>query len=458
MGRMPTIFAVLAATALAVFVALAGVTTYCYGRRNLLHPVVLVNGIMAYYILVPATYFLATGMEAVPIRFGLANPERALAAALVVLLGMYVVILAAFHHTLRYETPAVGDTFAGAFANANPGVVLVLGIAGFGVGLLAYGYYVVVNGGLIRLLTVSPRTAFQTVSDTYRFRLFGLIGVFGGYATVLCALRPMLERRDNHPQVASSRPLLRALALAAVMTALVLFVGISTRARMVILVSALLTVVYFHTAGWLPRRVLIGVGAVVVLGIMAFSTLEGAWLWSDFEGTVATLLSGIVHIPRLALVMVLTERVPSEVFFQFGATLPEAFYLDLPGLPRYGNLVERIAIGVDKNQHLASAMLPGELWLNFGPVGILAGGVVYGAALRWAYRLRDHAQPLVRGVQPAVFVCVLLLWPTNLTWGVPNLFVRVLVPVLVAIVVTLVIQRRFPWIARAIYNRTETSE
>lgn len=460
---MAIVFAILAVMVLAAFIILAGATTYRYGRHDLLHPVVLVNGIMAYFVLIPATYFLATGMQTVPAKYGLIHPTRALAVALVVLFGMYIVILAAYrwgpwgqpsprNTRSRFDVSAVGD----AFADTNPGVLLVIGLVGFSIGLLVYGYYVFANGGLVRLLTVTPRTAFQITPNTYRFRLLGLMGVVGGWVTVLCALRPALERRQS--VFASLRQSPRAIALAAVVTSITMFVAVSTRARMVILVPALIALVYGHTAGWLSQRTLVGVGAVIVTIGVSFSAIESILNGYTIAGIIHVFVRGVVQVPRLALFMVLIERVPSEVSFMFGATIPEAFYIDLPGDPRYGNVVERIATGTDKDTHFASAMLPGELWVNFGPVGILVGGVVYGAALRWAYRLREATVPLVRGVQPALFVCILLLWPTNLTWGLPNLFVRILVPVLVAVIAALIIQRRFPSIARTIYNRTGISE
>lgn len=452
---MPSMYTLVATAVLAVFTVLTGATTYHYGRRDLLHPIVLVNGIMAYFVLVPATYFLATGMAAVPARFGLTNPERALTVALVVLLGMYVVIFVAFRRTSRYETTAVGGTLAGVFNDTNSSVLLATGLAGISIGLLIYGYYVFANGGLIRMLTVTPRTAFQTAPNTYRFRLLGLGGVFGGWATILCALRPALERRES--TVLSIRQSFPIITLATVVTSITMFVAVSTRARMVILVPALIVLVYGHTAGWFSQRILVGVGSVVVMIGVSFSVFESLLNGYTIIGIMKTLIHSIVHIPRLTLVMVLTERVPDQASFLYGATIPEAFYIDLPGDPRYGNVVEFIATGTDKEGHFASAMFPGELWLNFGPVGILVGGVIYGMVLQWTYRLRESTNSLVRGIQPIVFICVLLIWPTNLTWGISNLFVRVLMPVLVAIAATLVIQRQFPSIARAVCGRIEIS-
>lgn len=435
---MPALAVALAVVVLGGFVALAGVTTYRYGRRDLLHPIVLTNGIMAYFVLIPAAYFLATGMDAVPAKFNLAQPARSLAVALVLLLVMYVFILLAFRRAPRVDAPTLGGTFG----DANPVLVLVFGCIGFGIGLLVFAAYVVANGGPIRMLTVTPRTAFQVVPNTYRFRIFGLIGVFGGYATILCALRPALERRRSGATL--SHLSTRTLALTGTVTALTMAVAISTRARMVILIPALVAIIYFWTAGWLPQRALVGVGAVVVTMGVGFSAIEGLLSGFRLVTVFDVLIRGVVQLPRLALVMVLVERVPGEAFFQFGATIPEAFYIDLPGDPRYGNILERIATGTDTDGHTVSAMLPGELWLNFGPVGIAVGALAYGAALGWIYRLREHASPLVRGVQPVVFVCVLLLWPTNLTWGVPNLLVRVLLPVLVAVAAAVIVQRWFP--------------
>lgn len=465
---MPIVLAALAVLVLAAFVVLAGATTYRYGRHDLLHPVVLVNGIMAYYVLIPAAYFLYTGMRAIPARFDIVHPTRALSVALAVLFGMYVIILVAFRYSpWRQSSPRgsrsrsrsgvanITDTVADAFADVNPGVVLVLGLVGFGVGVVSYGLFVWLNGGLIRMLTVTPRTAFYTVPNTLRFQILGMVGVFGGYATVLCALCPALERPESSLSTHLSHGVL---AILGITTALTMFVAVSTRARMVILVPALILIVYLHTAGWLSRRTLTGFGAAVVTVGVSFSLIEGLVLGNRAGITLSALLNNVVHAPRFALVMVLVESVPGEVFFQLGATLPNAFYFDLPGLPNYGNLLERIALGVDKRNHTSSAMLPGELWLNFGPVGIVVGGALYGAALRWAYRLREATAPLMRGVQPAVFACILLLWPTNLTWGIRRLFIRFLVPVLVAVVVARIIQWQFPAITRTIYDRPGTNE
>lgn len=443
---MPIEFTTPAILVLTAFVVLAGVTTYRYGRHDLLHPVVLVNGIMAYYVLLPAAWFLTTEMAAVPNRFDLARPARALTVALIVLLAMYVIILAAFRYAGRTDREPFR---AEAVADANSDALLALGLVGFGVGLLIYAYYVVANGGLVRMFLVPTRTAFQTASGTFIFRLIGLLGVFGGYVTVLCALRPVLERPRANPY---------ALAVAGVLTAITLFVAVSTRARMVILVPALVVFVYAWTAGWLSRHTLVATGTLVVLVGLGFSAFERAAMGYNVASIIAAAAKGFLQLPRLALVMVVIERVPDVVGYQWGATIPTALHIDAFGWPRYGTLTERIAVGRDVPGHSMSAMLPGELWVNFGVVGVLVGGTVYGAALRWAYQLRKSSVALVRGVQPALFVCVLLLWPTNLTWGLPKLLVRLLAPVFVAVVVAVVIQRWFPSLAQKLSDRTGASE
>lgn len=448
-------FVVLAAAVLLAFVALTAATTYHHARRDILHPIVLVNGIITFFVLIPAAWLLATRLQAFPNYIDIAHPARSLAIALAALGGMYIVILGAYRYAGRVSvTGSLTTAGDDALADVNPRVVLALGVVGFIVGVVNYAVFVYLNGGIIRMFTVTPRTAFYHVPNTLRYQMIGMLGVFGGFATILCALRPAIERSRvrRHNPTGFVRSIRVAVAIALV-TAITLAVAVSTRARMVILVPLAMLIVYVHTAGWLSRRTVVGVGGFVVAAGLSFSLIESVLLGQRVDVALSTLLHSVVHMPRFALMMVLVESVPGEVGYQWGATLPKAFYLDLPGFPRYGNLLERIATGTDSKNISFSAMLPGELWLNFGPVGLAVGGVVYGVALRWTYRLRTSASVLVRGAQPTVFVCVLLLWPTNLTWGIPNLFIRFLVPVAIAIGVAVVVQRRFPSLARTLGAR-----
>jgi hypothetical protein len=518
------LLAPLTATALLVtFTGLIGVTLYQTLRKDIMHPLVLVSGIFAYFIVIPGAYLLFTGFQSIPAEFHLSHPMWALVVALIIMLVIYVITLVTFQFGFGFngirdldiklsfsslrsilwprfvpdsrsqpqsmERGERTDLIIDYLDSVNPGVLFCLGLAGFSAGLLTYSGYVWINGGPMHMLTVAERTAVQTVPNTYRFRILGLAGLFGGWTTILCALRPLLERR-GHEKRSSTRlhqhrsqssytqtrlfggtfsdlknitSFIRSPSAWAGMTliltsAIVLVAAVLTRARMVILVPALILLIYLHTAEWLPQRALLTIGTLVFFVGVTFSAIEKILLGYPLSATISPLLHGFVQTRRLALLMVVLVRVPFEFPFQYGATLLDAVYIDIPGFPRYGNYLEIIAYGVEKENRTLSAMLPGELWLNLGPIGILIGGVVYGLALRWIYRFQHVAAPLLRGIYPMALVCVLLLLPSNLTWGIPNLFFRVLAPVIVAIVATLLIQRRFPSIAHTLYDRMGISE
>jgi hypothetical protein len=453
---MVSLFSYLSAILLlAVFAALVAVTTIRHIRRDLLHPLVLVNGILTYFILLPGAYFLTTESGYILRTYNLVPPARSLALALGATLALYISVLVAFYGipslserwTKKSESTIPLSTRPSAlnssrsilaaavddiFARVNFGVLFWLGIAGFIVGIFSYAWYIWVNGGPIRMLTVTPRTAFSVVPNTGRYRVIGLAGIFGGYVTLLCALRSPVERRQ------CSRFTVGALVTVA---AVAILAAVMTRARMVILIPAFIGLVYLYSAERISARILVGLGTTIVAVGVGFLAIEGILLGTS--GVRGALRAGLIHRPRLAAFMAVVTRVPAEISYQYGATFLEAVYINLPGYPRYGNLLETIAYGEQTRYRTLSAMLLGELWANFGPLGMIVGGVVYGAVLRVVYGLRNATAALTRGLYPTALVCIVLFLPTNFTWGTRGLVLRLIAPVVTAVIVAYVAQRLF---------------
>lgn len=397
-------------------------TTVRYVREDLLHPLVLLNAVLTYFVLVPAAYLLWTG----EFLYGLTTPYATLLWALGVFALIYVIALSAF---VRTPSEWSVSSTRSVSAEVDPRLLALLGGAGFVAGIAMFAYYVLVNGGPIRLLTVQPRTAFQTVPETARWRILGLAGVFGGMATVLTAYRARVE--------GVRRPLTRRdRALLISVVGIAVAVAVSTRARMVIAIPCLAVLLYVYSADLISRRALVGTGSVAIVGAAGFGLVEGVVL-----GQSRSLVESLVQTNRLQVFMATIVRVPEEVGYQFGATLLRATMLEWPGMPmRTGNLLEIIAVGNDWKARTFSGMMPAELWLNFGLVGVLVFAVLYGVGLRVVYGMRDADDPLVRGAFPFFFLSVLLLLPTNLTWALKSLAVRYLLPILLAAGAVLVVR------------------
>lgn len=178
---------------LVLLVTGVAVTTYHYAQESLVHPIVLLNGVFSYFIVIPGVYLGMTRNFSVEFPFAFETPEWIFVQTLAICLAMYLSIVVVFERVPVRKTAVQRKAPRW---QADSGLVLTLGVFGFVVGLLSFGYYVFVNGGPVRLLTVIPRTAFQTVPETARYRIFGLMGIFGGVFTAFTAARPAVEARS----------------------------------------------------------------------------------------------------------------------------------------------------------------------------------------------------------------------------------------------------------------------
>jgi hypothetical protein len=163
------------------------------------------------------------------------------------------------------RSQAIGKRLRTLGHDIDTNVLLVLGLLGFVVGLMCYLYYVLVNGGFVRFATITPRTTFQQVPNTGRFRFLGTAGLYAGLFVVYTALRGRFERRDL------SRT---GYALLTALFVVVMTFAVLRRSRMNILIPAAYVLLYFHTADRIPRRWIFGAGTVVVTFGIGFSFIE----------------------------------------------------------------------------------------------------------------------------------------------------------------------------------------
>lgn len=441
------------AVLLAVFVATLAVTTIYHIRDDLFHPLVLIDGIFAYFVVIPAIakFVGDPRVEANISRYS--RPDEMLFLAVGALLAAYLVICAGFYAVgrvgggttndatdtanSRSQQSRPADSFA---ARISPRALFWLGIAGFVVGAAFFVFYVVINGGFMRMLTVQPRGAFQTIPDTGRWRWVGLAGLFGGLITALAGVHPVLSR--NGPNWSLSRVEKAAFVVCAV------GVGIATlalRGRMFIAIFGAFVLVYARSTGRVTDRTLAAAGAVVVALGATFSAVEAAF----FGGSAYQLfVRGVLQVARLDVFMGLLYQVPANAPYQWGSTLVGAIPVQWPGQPPvYGQQLD-LLFGDDRPHILLSAMLPGELYLNAGPIGLLVGATIYGAALRAVYRLRAARGWLARGLYPIALVALVFYWPTNIAFATKTFVVRMLLPVCVALVAAVAWERlkyHFDW-------------
>jgi oligosaccharide repeat unit polymerase len=423
-----------------VFVAGVGVVTLRRIREDLLHPLVLVGAIIAYYILVPAAWLLGTGGFRVPHRAG---GYILLLTALVVCGAAYAVIVVAYRRVSLGGFDADIPTFETARRNDEFTTVLVwLGVAGFVVGLVSYCYYVLVNGGFVRLVTVTPRTAFQTVPNTGRFEVLGEAGVYAGMIVTLVGLRGRIERRTLSRRAWMGVALVCAVALA---------VAISIRSRMNIAIIGGFLLLYFHGMDRVSERTIAGAAGTLVVFGLGFTFIEG--VVATGAVSLGRLVQPFISTIRLEIIMETMQRVPDHYPFQWGGTWLHMLPVVFEWFPRrMGNQLEFIVFGTTRPTYTAPAMYIAALWLNFGLVGVLVGSGIYGAALAAVRQAFAGAQSAVaRGLYPFVLLAVLSALPTSVGWAVKSMAIRLGIPIVVAFVVAAVLARRvdverFAWV------------
>jgi hypothetical protein len=102
----------------------------------------------------------------------------------------------------------------------------------------------------------------------------------------------------------------------------------------------------------------------------------------------------------------------------------------------YGNQLEVIVFGENRPYLSFPALLLGELWLNFGFLGVLAGSVLFGWVLKKVATLRSFGQSTVAiSVYPLIFLGVMTAYPTSLSWAFRSVWIRIVVPVGIALYV-----------------------
>jgi hypothetical protein len=394
-------------------------TTATRIREELLHPIVVLNAIVAFYILGPAWKLTLVGGY----WTSHANPGGQLAQALAVIGLSYVAILWAYRRT---EFKPRLTALVPKWRNLNHRMLYVLGLVGFSAGVLFYLYFVFVNGGFIRLLTVSPRTAF-TGAETARFKFLGYAGTFAGLATVLSAYRPRVVKADLDDR---DRVFIGALIV------ITFLIAISLRSRMNIVVPAAYLLLYAESTDRLPRRQLVTAGAVVFLFGVGYTFIES--LVSSREANLGLiLLGGLFNTLRLEILMKTISQVPGAHPYQLGATFLRSFGIVWPGAPMgYGNQLELIVIGEDRPHLSFPAFMLGEFWLNFGLIGVLLGSAVFGWALKAVYSLRRLTRsPIAMSLYPLLFLGIIAAYPTSISWVFRAVWIRIVVPVAIAIYV-----------------------
>jgi hypothetical protein len=423
-----TIPAAFAPAVLGLFAVLLAATTVYHLRESLIHPLVLVNVVLVYFVFAPAAYLLVTGNFVPMFAEILPAPTQAIATTLTVSVAMYVALLVVFYALGWFDGPRDWIRALLTRETATPTIpsrtLFWVGIVGFAAGLLSYAYYVTVNGGFMRFVTITPRLAFQTVPNTGRYRLAALAGVYGGFITTWAAARPCLEGErwtDNRRTV---------LALAVV--SIVAFAVLATfRARWELLVPAAFALSYLWTLDYVSDRVLIGAGVVVLVAGMAFSAIE--YLLTGHPGAAQALINGIVHLPRIQILIAIVARVPETVPFQGGATYTGPFFLAREVLSHH-----------DPHRTFAGTGLA-EPYLNFGVLGLVAAGAAFGVLCRitaWVRSVvRATTNAIARGLYPTLLVAVVFLPAMNITGALWSVWLRIFLPVGLALCVAWVLGR-----------------
>lgn len=404
-------------------VAIAG-TTLQYWRDSIVHPLIVVNALTLYFVVIPGGYLSLTAAY----RHDFSDPHGMLLRALAISLVAYLLTIATF---TRLDFSSIHDYIPSNSRDSVPPQLLFrIGLFGFLLGVLIYLYYVLINGGFVRLLTVTPRTTFQTVPNTARFKALTLLGTFGGLLTVLTAFTAW-NSPDQH-QSPPHRGLEKwRLSLVGILVAATLLISVSFRSRFLILIPSAYLLIHFYSARFIRTRHLFGLGGFVVVVGIIFTFLEHLLIG---RASLDMVIEAAIHTNRLELLALIIDRVPDSYPYLWGETFLRAVWLTNENLHLYGDYIDVLATGDDTVGVTRSGMFLGELYVNFGLVGTLVGGVLYGALLKFAYRLRESPNYLIRGAYPAAVVSAAFLLPTNAAWALKSLYFRFFPPLALAVV------------------------
>jgi len=413
---------IVAAIILVVFTGILSVVVCNRVQEDLFHPLVLVGFIFLYYILAPGGYLLITGAFKWPRVHP--DPIGDLTVALLVTLVTYILMLLAYRWvSLDRLIPAVEELDLPDQRISESDGLVWLGLLGFAAGVVFYLYYVLVNGGFVDLITAVPRNSFQTVPNTGRYRLLATAGLFAGLITTCTGLRQYVERDELSQE---------GYLLIGILSIVTLSIAVSLRSRMNIVVPAAYLLLYFYTSNRVSTRTIIGGAGVVVAFGGGFTFLEHVLIGG---ASLDVLIRGFIDPTRLELFTVAVQAVPAEQSYQYGQTILRALPVSWSGMPvRYGDQLEVIVIGRNRKYITFPAMMLGELWLNFGPIGLFAGGALFGGALSMIYILHQRMSGhLAGGLYPLALLTVLSALPTSIEWATKSMLFRLCIPVVLAI-------------------------
>lgn len=394
-------------------------TTWHHWEESIIHPLILANCIITYFVIAPAAYFWLTGDGPFP--------AQSLLSALLVEFVAYLAALVVFY---RFESTRLNKALWGARPPVNNTYLFWIGVCGFVLGLSFYLFYVLINGGFFRLLTVTPRTAFQTVPDTGRYRILARIGTFGGLITALTAVQPRVKARRL-------TRLQQLLVLG--MSGTVVAMAVSYRARYLILIPAAYLLAYCYTTQRINRRQVIGWGAGVIFVGVSFSFVEHSLIG---QAGIRMFFRDIIHLPRFKAFVMIVDAVPNRYPRQYGLTFITPFLMGMETeILRYGDHVDIIVFGRDRPFITLSGMFIGEWYLNFGVAGAIAGGAVYGGLLKLVYQLQRSSSNLIQGAYPMFLVGSSLLIASNINWVTKTIFLPIIPPLIAAVVAALLCER-----------------
>ncbi|HKU16478.1 MAG TPA: hypothetical protein VJQ52_18960 [Steroidobacteraceae bacterium] len=353
--------------------------------------------------------------------------------------------LAAF--LLGYGGRAQSSAVVPRQASASPALLVTAGGALLGIGLTAYAAIIAAGGGL---------AAFATYSGG-RAEIFQLQGIFGGlyWATFLmvagvCAVGAAWAPR--HPWLCCALGLGVALAFAP-------FQG-----RDEILAPLFCTLILMH---YLHRAIK---ARWLVLGCAAAASVAmivGYYRGLDEIGKAALFASpGEVASELQAGIGEQLQGLLAKNIEQMDTFLVAQRYFDINPQPLYGQTFLHWLEPIDRqllgglfhfdsagrilaellnpdHRYLVTAASPsmvGELYLNFGALGLLLGAAVWGRALGASYRWMRH-----RGHPAAIIVYPYVAWVlSKATIDGSVLFFRIVVVGLPLFVVYLMLRRQAP--------------
>lgn len=409
-------------TLIGIFVLFSLFLTRIYfhskNKNNTFNPILLFFGVVTYFYIIPAIYLYMTSNYAWHSEI----PNRDILVALLVVLLFSTLVSISYLYLPEIKVYLIKPHIN----QSDSRYIFFAGLLWILIGLVSYTLFVSLNGGFASFLT--GNRALQTVPNTQRYKILAWAGLWSGLPLIIPSSHELYKNMNKR----QGRLFVYFIGL---LVLVVIIATFSFRSRLKAAYPIIYFLLYFHHQ--INKISFKGFGVIAALGAIGvggFTLIE--YIIIGKNTSLQLLINGLIyHLRFEPLIAVITEfsREPS---FQFGTTfLYGGIWYDI-GVTSLGDQIELILTGRNQPGFTISATVLGELYINYGMIGILFFGAVYGFLLKTIKTtLLESDNNVSKGLYPAILFITLAVVPTSIGWVLRNFVMVVLPPIIITLVV-----------------------